>query len=317
MFFAAALAALAAWTPKPVSADFLARIGDIDGFGYGAATGFRSASGGAANLHGDPVLTARDFLPDINRDGFVATGKGDDFDLRGTAERNNTNNTFAPGVSNTAGTLGSKFTDISLSTSYDVSSAAGHVLVGDPVSGFHAGSGGPFPDPPANIPTSPVFSFHFDINKANLTRQNEIYFNIVFGDYDVVPAEVDLTLADGTLKVIKLSVQSKSADGLIQNATATLNFGDVFRDGGSLWTGSLTALFNEPNEPYTAFDYVELSTIPLAPIPEPSGVISGAIGLVTLGAYVYARRRRTTEPRTRMNTFSRAFVLPDEKGAVG
>src|SRR5262249_55006440 len=56
---------LAVGSPR-VHADVIARIGDIDGFGYGAAPGFRAANGGLANAHGDAVLTNRDFLPDIN-----------------------------------------------------------------------------------------------------------------------------------------------------------------------------------------------------------------------------------------------------------
>src|SRR5262245_47547031 len=100
-------------------ADLIVRIGDVDGFGYGAAPGFRAANGGPANAHNDAVLSNRDFLPDINRNGSVATGSGDDFDLRSTAEVQNTGNGLGAGVSNAAGTTGSKFTDISLSTSYD------------------------------------------------------------------------------------------------------------------------------------------------------------------------------------------------------
>jgi hypothetical protein len=130
------------------------------------------------------VLTNRDFLPDINRDGAVATGRGDDFDLRSAAEINNTGNVFGAGVTNTAGTTGSNFTDISLSTSYDSSSAANKVLIGgNPNTGLTFGAGGPFPSPPSSVlPNQPGFVFSFDINKANLAAQTPIFFNMVFGD---------------------------------------------------------------------------------------------------------------------------------------
>src|SRR4051794_4519309 len=62
-------------------AGLLQRIGDIDGFGYGAAPGFRAANGGPANANGSPVLDNGDFLPDVNRSGDTSTGSGDDFDL--------------------------------------------------------------------------------------------------------------------------------------------------------------------------------------------------------------------------------------------
>ena len=278
------------------NAGLIARIGDDDGFGYGAASGFLAANGGAANALGTPILGNGDFLPDINRDGKVAWNDGDDFDLRSAAERNNTGNTFGAGVTNTSGTSGSDFTDISLSKSYDSSSAAGRVLIGgNPNTGLVFGAGGLFPYPPSNIlPIQPGFVFNFDINKANLTGQTPIYFNLVFGDYDVSPAEIEITRGDGSTEFISVATQPKSQDGLIQSATATLNFGDVFQDGGSVWDGSLKVDFIAPNEPYTAFDYVELSTIPLVSVPEPGSIVLTALGLATVAAL--AIRRGRTRP---------------------
>jgi hypothetical protein len=296
MISALALAAFVAVGPPSVHADLIARIGDVDGFGYGAAPGFKAANGGAANAHGDAVLSNRDFLPDINRDGALQRNSSDDFDFRSTAEINNTGNTFGAGVSNTAGMRGSNFTDISLSTSYDVSSNSHRVLIGgNPNTGLVFGAGGPFPHPPSGSPPiQPGFVFSFNIDKANLTSQTPIFFNMVFGDYDVTPAQITITRADGTLETLFVSTQPNSEDGLIQAATATLLFSDVFKDGGSVWNGSLKVDFVAPNEPYTAFDYVELSTVALAPVPEPSSLVLGCLGLVSFGLFNFARRRRAS-----------------------
>jgi hypothetical protein len=290
----------------------IAQIGDIDGFGYGAAPGFFAANGGPANAHGDPVLSNKDFLPDINRDGAVATGRGDDFDLRSASEINNTGNFFGAGVTNTAGTTGSKFTDISLSTSYDSSATANKVLIGgNPNTGLTFGAGGPFPSPPSNVlPNQPGFVFSFDINKANLATQTPIFFNMVFGDYDVTPAVIDITRVDGTTGTLSVMTQPNGQDGLIQAATTTLAFNDVFADGGSVWHASLKVDFVAPNEPYTAFDYVELSTVALVSVPEPATRLMMSIGLgaVVLVATWQRSKRRDTAPRG--ERISRAWGQP-------
>ena len=246
------------------TAGLLIRIGDIDGFGYGAAPGFKAANGGPANADGSAVLGNLDFLPDVNHNGSVSTGSGDDFDLRSKAEIANTANTTGVGVTDT-GTTGSKFTDISLSTSYDASSAAKNVLIGgNPNVGLVKGAGGPFPSPPSSsLPNQPGFVFHFDASKGAINPNSSIFFNLIFGDYDVTPADIVITRANGSTQTINLTVQPGNADGLIQAATASLKFSDVFTDGGLVYTGSLKVDFNAPREPYTAFDYVELSTVPV------------------------------------------------------
>jgi peptidoglycan hydrolase CwlO-like protein len=92
------------------------RIGDKDGFGYGKAEGYSAANGGKANVSGKGVLTNGDFLPDLNKNGKLATGQGDDFDNRIGAEKSNKLVTGS-GFSD-KGSTGSKYTDISLSTSF-------------------------------------------------------------------------------------------------------------------------------------------------------------------------------------------------------
>jgi len=52
----------------------------------------------------------------------------------------------------------------------------------------------------------------------------------------------------------------RNVDGLIQARTSQLPFNDVFtRDGDGNWHGFLTVIFDAPIDPFTAFDYVELS----------------------------------------------------------
>ncbi len=185
--FPATLLACLSLCASTAHAQFLIRIGDADGFGYQSAPGFRAANGGPANRDGLGILGNRDFLPDINRDGQTASGRGDDFDLRTANEIANTALTGGFGVTNTTGTLGSKFTDISLSTSYDTSSAAKSVLIGgNPNTGLIRGAGGAFPSPPASsLPNQPGFVFHFNVDKTALSSSSSIFFNLVFGDYDV------------------------------------------------------------------------------------------------------------------------------------
>lgn len=290
------LITLVAFAPS-ARAGFLARIGDVDGFGYGSAPGFRAANGGPANVGGSGVLTNGDFLPDIDRGGTVANGGLDEFDFRSAAERANTSVTVGAGVTNTAGTVGSSFTDISLSRSYDDRSAAGRILVGgNPNTGLIFGPGGAFPSPPSSVlPNQPGFAFRFDVDASAVDPSAPIFFNLVFGDYDVFPAQIQVTGANGT-RFINLTQQSANADGLIQAATASLNFNDVFTVNGLGYRGSLTVDFLAPNEPYTAFDYVELSTTrlvaPTGTAPVPPGFVVAAFGAV--GLFAGLRRRMTS-----------------------
>jgi hypothetical protein len=282
---------------SPGRAGPLVVIGDVDGFGYGTAPGFFAANGGAANIGAPGVLTVGDYLPDINRDGAVATGRGDDFDLRGALELADAAVTAGLGVTITTGTTGSKFTDISLSTSYGTSQAANRVLEGgNPGSGLVFGPGGAFPDgSPGTLPNQPGFKFRFEVDKLSgaVVSGQQVFFNLIFGDYDVTPASIRITRNDGSIRTLPLMVQGAGADGLIQAATAVLDFGEVFSDGGAVWVGKLDVDFVAPNEPYTAFDFVELNTVALV-VPVPPTIVLAGLGALSTAVAGLRRRRQVS-----------------------
>jgi len=267
------------------------RIGDVDGFGYGDGAGFSAANGGPANNDGVGVLAALDFLPDITGNGGVVTGNLDDFDFRSAAELLGTAHVIGGGATGVT-TAGSDHTDISLSTSYDTSSANGIVLIGTGPNVF--GTGGAFPGDgiPNTLTNQPGFSFDFFVATGDIDPLAPVFFNMVFGDYDVSPASVTFTRANGTTFSVAVTVQPPGSDGLIQATFAALAFGDVFTAGAGGWDGFLLVDFDADREPYTAFDYVELSvdaisTQPPTAIPEPTSLL-----LVLVGAAGIARRRR-------------------------
>ena len=73
-------------------------------------------------------------------------------------------------------------------------------------------------------------------------------------------------------------------------ATALLDFNEVFTATAGGWNGLVTVSFIAPNEPYTAFDYTEISvtqisgTVPLPP----------TVPLVGLALVMLALQRRRT-----------------------
>ncbi len=273
------------------------RIGDVDGFGYGAAAGFFAANGGAANIGAGGVLGAEalptigDFLPDLNGDGTVQISQGDDFDNRSAAEVGGTSLAGSGFID--MGSTGSQFTDISLSTSYDASSAANNVFNANTGT---SGVGGTFPMPPSGtLPNQPGFVFDFFVASADITAGTPVFFNMLFGDYDIVPANLLFTRADTTTFTAAVTPQNSAQgqDGLIQSAFATLAFTDLFSAALGGWDGRIGVDFVAPNEPYTAFDFVELSVTPITlnPVPVPAAV--WLFGTALMGLIGFSKRRNT------------------------
>ncbi|OUS32514.1 hypothetical protein A9Q99_00115 [Gammaproteobacteria bacterium 45_16_T64] len=262
------------------------KIGDTDGFGYDADPGFAglTGDGGAADRNSDGHLGSGDVLPSLNGNMVVATGNGDDFDNRDSEGYS------CVGCINT-GSDGVDYTDIALSTSYNASSAGGSVYNAN-TGGY--GSGGAFPAPPSSALTNqPGFLFDFTIADGDIVIGTDIFFNLVFGDYDVVPADIDISYATAASDTVGLVKQSNGPDdGLIQGAFVALDFYDVFtwNIGDSTWDGYVEVDFDAPNEPYTAFDYVELSTAPFTiDVVEPNSLALMLFGLMGVGM---ARRKQ-------------------------
>ena len=76
------------------------QIGDIDSFGFDELSSLVGADGKPVDRNNNGILDSGDVLPDLNRNGYVAVGHGDDFDNRTDDEINDLN--------------GSKWTDVVL-----------------------------------------------------------------------------------------------------------------------------------------------------------------------------------------------------------
>ena len=237
---------------------FIVRSGDVDGFGYGNGAGLVAANGGPANAKNSVVLSTGNFLPSLNKNKTLAAKSGDDFDNRSAAE---VAGTVVTGTGFTdKGTQGSEYTDISLSTSYGSK-------VFQASSGTY-GAGGPFPgdgNPKTRSNNQPGFEFHFETSKAVLPKGTPLFFNLVFGDYDVKPAKVQFVDVNGKSFTKPVTAQPTKADGAIQAAFLELDFDRVFKEkDADTWIGALKVNFVAPKEPYTAFDYAEIGTQKIA-----------------------------------------------------
>ncbi len=227
------------------------RIGDIDGFGYGGGAGLLNFVGDPCNVDGIGVLAPGDFLPDLNQNGLVQDFEGDDFENRSPNEIVGTaveTQTFIDVAS-----VGSQFTDLSLSRSYD--------------STF--GTPNDFPDPPSNNRNDSRFVFDFEVAAADIPVGTPVFFNIVFGDVGAIAGELRLTFADNsTLTEVIEPINPGTEDGRIDGAFLELAYDQVFTEAGDTLLGYVAVdLVTRPGtgdgDPFYANDYVELSTSPI------------------------------------------------------
>ena len=246
----AALTALAWLVPAAASAEpfeFI-RIGDADGFGFARTADLVRATqephDRPADSDGDGILGEGEFLPDLNRDGGVAYRSEDNFDNRSVDESGNRAHKCVGCLTVGERTSGSIWTDLSLSIT------APNVDWPD--------SNGP------STPNNAVFVFDFKVSGDDIVPGAQIFFNLVFGDYDIDPALIAVQFRDSQPRALELANQGLLLDGLIQGRSAVLDFDDVFEpDGEGNWDGLVLVIFLAPADPYTAFDYVELSVFGL------------------------------------------------------
>ena len=247
------------------------RVGDVDGFGYltgttpGAIGPFgqepawpfgswqtgvfgcsvtpfdlTNAVGSPINTDGVGVLTGGDYLPDLDCSGSTAYDS-DEFNNQGPVEQ-------VDGLVQTLGcsdlaSAGSMYTDLALSPNG---------------TGWLDGTVAPSATP---YGVSPSFQFDYFVANGNLTPGQNVFVNVVFADYDVVPAELIYTDRFGSSMTAYLTTQDNGLgeDGQIQKATAVLPFGFVYQSVSGGWSGVVSVQLNAPNEPFIAVDYLEIA----------------------------------------------------------
>lgn len=295
---AGAIAALATTTATLAQGTFHhVRIGDIDGFGFltgttpglngepdwpfnspfddppscpidGSCSNFIlvNAAGNPINVDGMGILTQGDFLPDLDCSD-VSCGinniagtryNSDEFDNREVAEI-----TGGPGNPPTGayievsgatdlGSSGSGWTDVAVSGNAD---------------GWNYCSWSPSQG--TTICGAGQAKFYFDFSAAGADPNQPLYFNAVYGDYDVDEASdiVRITTSSGTTYDIPVVTQNNTLgeDGLIQEVTAVIPFAAVFPNWPTSTDGYLSVEFTMNLEPFTAYDFAELSITPLVP----------------------------------------------------
>ena len=259
------------------------RIGDEDGFGYlsgtdpcgsepcwpfgswntfldGSCSGFQLVNtvGAPVNVDGVGMLGAGDFLPNLDCSPETRYDS-DEFDLRAAYELSGGPYGFGVQVdgATSTGSMGSGWTDVAVSGTglgwFDC------VIAPPPPHDYICNNG------------QAVFIFDFEVTNADPTQP--LYINALFADYDVDSTSDILryTTASGSVIDTTIATQDNTAgeDGLIQEATAVIPFADVFPNwSGGDQTGYLKVEFQMPNEPFVAYDYVELS---IAPLIDPEG----------------------------------------------
>lgn len=225
-------------------------IGDADGFGFSKVKGLIRPSHNAevlpADVNGNGKLEPKEFVPDLNGDGAVWYAGADNFDNRSLSERLNKGHACRGCLSVGKDTKGSNWTDLSLSTT-------------------SPNINWPDTNGPA-VPNNATFNFDFTVENGTIAKGSQIFFNLVYADYDVDPAVIKVKFLSGKEKLLTLeNSRYFGFDGLIEARTTFLPFDDVFTltDDGH-WRGFAQVVFDAPFEPWTAFDFVELSLVGLS-----------------------------------------------------
>jgi hypothetical protein len=270
-------------------------LGDRDSFGIASLAGRLAANGGPVDTDGDGILGPGDFLPDLNGDGVVAVLRDDNFDNRTGAEKAGTALT-GTGFTD-AGSRGSQWTDLSLSSSFTPAID--------------------FPDGDPARPNAPHFVFDFTVAAADAAPGTPMVLTVVFADFAVGRGRVDILGADGSTTSLDLTPHPRGADGLVQALVVPLSFDQVFVPVAGGFRGTLTVDFGFPVEPYLAFDFAELGALAQsAPVAEPSTILLLGSGLVLL-AIILARRRVQTGRVVRPAPASRIAATPESAAARG
>ena len=229
------------------------RIGDKDGFGFDSPAPLVRATppphNRPADTNRDGILGRNEFLPDLNADGGVAWVSSDNFDNRSPEEVGNKVVDCRGCLAVNAASAGSNWTDLSLSIS-------------SPNINWPDADG---PD----VPNNAIFVFDFKVAGNDIVQGSRLFFNLVFGDYDIDPALIGVRFREQAPRTLAIRNQGP-LDGLIQARSAVLEFDDVFAsDGNGNWDGFLEVVFLAPRDPYTAFDYVELSLFDILSVEAP------------------------------------------------
>ncbi|MGL1903125.1 MAG: hypothetical protein OCC49_13375 [Fibrobacterales bacterium] len=234
IFMCSLLFAQGAFAQDDIPFTFI-RVGDMDGFGFKEGHTNQSAAGSQLNVDGIGMLYGGDFLPDLNYGGTVQAAQGDDFDNRDGEEHGNSK-VSSRGAIIKGGTKGSSWTD-------------------------HTMAWG----------TKPEFVFDFSVKEGLIDTKAELYFNMIFGDYDNHGATIDIFNNNGLITTLTPTLQNKvkageENDGLIQTTYYTIKFKDVFHStNNGHHEGYFRAVFNNVSDPLLAFDFAELGADPIRP----------------------------------------------------